>query len=221
MSTREPSALRRSSSLSSTSILPQLVTKWSPKGGKLLSSTPSNRYGWLQHLRSCITKLSSRDLLAVSAAPDDWYRASMSRLRMFLYCSLCIGASCVYTMSSVLGGSDPSTSVLTRRSKKGRSTLWSLLMTACSTCLSCRSNHESKSSDDEKTSGMRKLSSAHSSCRLFCIGVPVISSRECDENERSTCESFDSSFFMRCASSTMMYRHANFRNAFCSRVTIS
>mmetsp|Transcript_40750 Transcript_40750/g.86858 ORF Transcript_40750/g.86858 Transcript_40750/m.86858 type:complete len:215 (+) Transcript_40750:2028-2672(+) len=204
MRTREPSPLRRSSSLSSTHILPALVTKWSPNGGSVLSSTPSKRYGWLQVLRSCMTRFISRDLLAVSEAPEDWYRASISRLRMFLYCSRCMGASCVYTMSSVFGGSDPSTSVLTRRSRNGRSTLCSLLITACSTCLSLRSNHASKSSAEEKTSGMRKLSSAQSSCRLFCSGVPVTSSREWDEKERRTCESFDSSFFMRCASSTMM-----------------
>ena len=66
-----------------------------------------------------------------------------------------------------------------------------------------RSNHESNWSADEKTSGRRKLRSAQSSCRLFCMGVPVMSSRECESRERSTCESFDSSFFMRCASSTI------------------
>ena len=127
----------------------------------------------------------------------------MSRLRMFLYCSRCIGERCVYTNSSCFGGIDPSTSVLIRRSMNGLSSLWSCEITSCSTFLSSRSNHESKSSDELKTSGRRKLSSAHSSCRLFWSGVPVISSRECVESERSTCASFDSSFFMRCASSTM------------------
>eukprot|EP00965_Chrysotila_dentata_P248206 6208212-Pleurochrysis_carterae.AAC.1 len=43
MSTREPCFLRRISSLSSTRILPQLVTRWSPKGGSVLSSTPAKR----------------------------------------------------------------------------------------------------------------------------------------------------------------------------------
>ena len=38
-----------------------------------------------------------------------------------------------------------------------------------------------------KMSGSRKLSIAHSSCRLFCSGVPVISSRKCVENSRTFC----------------------------------
>ena len=93
-------------------------------------------------------------------------------------------------MTSFLGLSRFSTSDLRRRSRKGRST-------ACSRSISELSpkqllnrhhrrsiigrvgknkkktdllvlNHSSKSSDELKTSGSRKLSSAHSSCRLFC-----------------------------------------------------
>ena len=69
------------------------------------------------------------------------------------------------------------------------------------------------------------MSIAHSSCRLFCSGVPVISSRKCVENSRTfcartgrrgeveeaavvvavavrrTCARTDCSFLMRCASS--------------------
>ena len=38
-------------------------------------------------------------------------------------------------------------------------------------------NHESKSAEEPKTSGSKKLSRAHSSCMLFCRGVPVMSKR--------------------------------------------
>jgi hypothetical protein len=38
-------------------------------------------------------------------------------------------------------------------------------------------------SDEEKMSGSKKLSSAHSSCRLFCSGVPVISRLQRIRNE--------------------------------------
>ena len=40
-----------------------------------------------------------------------------------------------------------------------------------------KENHESKSSEDPNTSGSKKLSSAQSSCILFCSGVPVTNSR--------------------------------------------
>ena len=71
MRQREPCCLSRSRSLSSTIIFPAFVTRWSPNGSSDLSSTPSKRYGWLQHLRSCMTRFIKRDLLAVSAADDD------------------------------------------------------------------------------------------------------------------------------------------------------
>mmetsp|Transcript_5328 Transcript_5328/g.16713 ORF Transcript_5328/g.16713 Transcript_5328/m.16713 type:complete len:238 (+) Transcript_5328:1963-2676(+) len=145
----------------------------------------------------------------------------MSRLRIDLYCSRCIGERPRLSSISFLGGRSPSTSPLTRRSKKGRSTLCSLLITSSSTSLSSRSNHSRHCSAEEKMSGSKKLSSAHSSCKLFCRGVPVISRRECDERLRSTCESRDCSFFIRCASSTITYRQANLRKAVASLVTIS
>ena len=62
-------------------------------------------------------------------------------------------------------------------------------------------NQASKVSLSPKTSGSRKLSIAHSSCRSFCSGVPVISSRKCVANMRTTRESTDCSFLMRWASS--------------------
>lgn len=60
-------------------------------------------------------------------------------------------------------------------------------------------NHESKSSDEPNTSGSKKLSSAHSSCRLFCSGVPVTSRRFLLSRMRMICDSIEFSFLMRCA----------------------
>ena len=62
-------------------------------------------------------------------------------------------------------------------------------------------NHESKVVESEKMSGSKKLSMAQSSCRSFCSGVPVMSSRKCVAKSRTTRESTDCSFLMRCASS--------------------
>lgn len=52
-------------------------------------------------------------------------------------------------------------------------TLCSWLTTSASESLSWTLNHSSNFSALENTSGSRKLSSAHSSCRLFCNGVPA------------------------------------------------
>lgn len=53
------------------------------------------------------------------------------------------------------------------------------------------SNQESKSSDEAKTSGSKKFNSAHNSCRLFCSGVPVNSSRLVDLNVRTILDSLN------------------------------
>mmetsp|Transcript_19762 Transcript_19762/g.49900 ORF Transcript_19762/g.49900 Transcript_19762/m.49900 type:complete len:250 (+) Transcript_19762:1043-1792(+) len=145
----------------------------------------------------------------------------MSRLRMFLYCSRCMGESCVYTMSSVFGGMLDSTSTLMRRSRKGLSTRCSWVITSCSTCLSLRSNHESKSSELVKTSGMRKLSSAHSSCRLFWMGVPVRSTRCAADMERAICARREFSFLSLCASSTTRKAHEILRRGAASSASTS
>ena len=83
------------------------------------------------------------------------------------------------------------------------------------------SNQRSKSAMLEKTSGRRKLSSAQSSCRLFCSGVPVMSSRPRDSNRRTIWERIESTFLIRCASSMMMYSHASRLSGFFSRWQIS
>lgn len=189
MRTRDPRSCRRGSSLSSSTILPLFSTRWSPvmKGGP--GSAPSNRYGWLQHLRSCMTTLSRRER---SAEPSI---AATSFCSSALYHLRCISLMPILRMVSFLGGRPRSTSALRRRSKKGRRTLCSCDTTSASRAALASSppsppsaaapspgaapapNHSSNFSEDEKTSGSRKLSSAHSSCRLFCKGVPVMSRR--------------------------------------------
>ena len=91
-----------------------------------------------------------------------------------------------------------STSLLTRRSRKGRRTRCSCCTTV-SWSSSWPENQESNASDSPKTSGRRKLSRAQSSCRLFCNGVPVIRSRPRELNRRMICAREDSSFLMRWA----------------------
>mmetsp|Transcript_8046 Transcript_8046/g.19964 ORF Transcript_8046/g.19964 Transcript_8046/m.19964 type:complete len:224 (-) Transcript_8046:664-1335(-) len=123
---------------------------------------------------------------------------------------------------SFLGGRLFSTSALRRRRRKGRSTLCSCWTT--STLASPSSplpNHSSNCPADPNTSGSRKFSSAHSSCRLFCSGVPVMSSRLLHANMRRVLDRHEFSFLIRCASSMMTYRQWNFLSAFFSRMTIS
>lgn len=82
------------------------------------------------------------------------------------------------------------------RSRKGRRTPWSRVTRFSFSATSAELNHESKSSAELNTSGSRKLSSAHSSCKLFWSGVPVSSRRFVDLNSRTTIDSFDFSFFI-------------------------
>lgn len=78
---------------------------------------------------------------------------------------------------------------LIRLSRKGRSTPWSLVTSDSLSATSAALNQESKSSAELNTSGSRKLSSDHSSWRLFCSGVPVSRRRFCDLNVRTTSDS--------------------------------
>jgi len=207
ISTRDPRSLSRGSSLSSSTILPLFSTRWSPARNGGPGSAPWNRYGWLQHLRSCMTTLSRRER---SALPS---MAATSFCRSALYHLRCISDMPIFKMVSFLGGRLRSTSALRRRSRKGRRTLCSWPTTSASRALLASAssavvvaaaappppaaappppeppaappppaaapataagssapvapNHSSNFSDDENTSGSRKLSSAHSSCRLF------------------------------------------------------
>src|SRR3989338_4263421 len=215
ISTRESRDLSRGSSLSSSTSFADAATMCSPLTYGGPGSAPSKRYGWLAHLRSCITRFRRRRR-PCPLTPATPLIASMSLERMLTYHSRCKGERPTYSLISFFGGRLRSTSAFLRLSMNGRSTLCSLLTTSCCLSFSCSadtSNHESKSLDDENTSVRRKLSSAHSSCRLFCSGVPVISRWYSDEYMRTTCDRSESSFLMRCASSMTMYFHLNLDSA--------
>mmetsp|Transcript_598 Transcript_598/g.2314 ORF Transcript_598/g.2314 Transcript_598/m.2314 type:complete len:290 (+) Transcript_598:1952-2821(+) len=127
-----------------------------------------------------------------------------------------------FRIISFFGGSDFSTSALSRRSRNGRSTLCSCCTTSTLSSPSAPvPNHSSNCPALPNTSGSRKLSKAQSSCRLFCNGVPVMSKRLLHANMRIVLDRREFSFLMRCASSMMMYRQWNFFSAFFSLMTIS
>jgi len=124
---------------------------------------------------------------------------------------------------SIFGSSAFSTSRFMRRIMKGRIILcscfilWqfrssSYALVRLSSAL--RSNHSSKSADDWKISGSKKLSKDQSSCKLFCSGVPVSSSLYLDFISLILFDVWLSSFFILWASSMMMYSHVNRFNAF-------
>ena len=114
----------------------------------------------------------------------------------------------MYNLVSFLGGSAVATSRLTRRSIKGRSTVCSFLITFSFPDSSDKLNHWSNCSASPKMSGIRKLSNAQSSRRLFCKGVPVISRRNPVFITRTAWLSEEFSFLIRWASSMMRYFHS-------------
>ena len=122
----------------------------------------------------------------------------------WVYHFRCISLIPTLRIVSRLGGSDFSTSTLRRRRRKGRSSRWSCFTTSCFWSSVSIWNQSSNFSAEEKTSGRRKFRSAQSSCRLFCRGVPVISMRLFARSTRTTRESSEFSFLMRCASSITM-----------------
>ena len=131
---------------------------------------------------------------------------------------------------SIFGSSAFSTSRFIRRIMKGRKIRCNCLMTMLLRSSSCasvkvpsdlRSNHSSKSADDWKISGSKKLSRDHSSCKLFWRGVPVSSSRYLDFISLILLDVWLSSFLILWASSMMMYCHENRFNAFKQRRTAS
>ena len=110
-----------------------------------------------------------------------------------------------------------------RRIMKGRIILCNYLIlwlfrSSCSAFVrltsDLRSNHSSKSEDDWKISGSKKLSKDQSSCKLFWSGVPVSSSLYLDFISLILLDVWLSSFLILWASSMMMYCHENRFNAF-------
>ena len=148
-------------------------------------------------------------------------RAERSRMSTRRYQSTCIAESGRKMVVSVLGGNPFSTSALRRRSRQRCSSQCSWPTRPGSTVPSFASTEVSKSSDDVKMSGNRKLSSAHSSCRLFWIGVPVSSRRRCEGSWRRITARREFSFLRRCASSTTRQPHWTFLSAAVSELTVS
>ena len=101
MSTRWPSGSNRLSSLSSTTILPQLATMCSPsmKGGP--GSAPSKRYGWLHTLRRCMTMFCA---CVEPLPPRPSLSVCRSRMSTLRYHCACIGTSGRKSLVSFLGG---------------------------------------------------------------------------------------------------------------------
>jgi hypothetical protein len=121
---------------------------------------------------------------------------------------------------------------LTLRKRKGRRTLcsWETTCSCCSSESPLPLNQASKSSLEEKTSaphqdyqlrqslcptenklpGKIKFRSAHNSCKLFCKGVPVMSSLPRLVKLLTIWLSKESTFLILCASSMMIYSQANF-----------
>mmetsp|Transcript_210 Transcript_210/g.712 ORF Transcript_210/g.712 Transcript_210/m.712 type:complete len:220 (-) Transcript_210:498-1157(-) len=218
MSTRWPSACSFGRMRSRSSNLPELrQSRFASSPSCPSCSGEKKRYGWLQTLRSCISTLLSPDTLSCPAAPTEQRPWSW----IWRYMSFCIGDSSHLTTYSALSGSCASTSDLSRRSRKGRSTWCSRLITssdsssfiAISSCAdapparsaSGAENHVSNESAEAKILGSKKLSSAQSSCRLFWRGVPVRRTRCALSYCMSVAESLEAAFFMRCPSSMMMY----------------
>mmetsp|Transcript_17721 Transcript_17721/g.59786 ORF Transcript_17721/g.59786 Transcript_17721/m.59786 type:complete len:303 (-) Transcript_17721:1301-2209(-) len=82
--TRWPFFFSLCSNLSKRTSLAQLSTRCSPSGGSVRSSTEGKRYGWLQHLRSCIAMFEIVPRDADDVAPPSSFEARrlpMSRFR--------------------------------------------------------------------------------------------------------------------------------------------
>mmetsp|Transcript_17032 Transcript_17032/g.25715 ORF Transcript_17032/g.25715 Transcript_17032/m.25715 type:complete len:255 (+) Transcript_17032:666-1430(+) len=238
MSTRWPARRSLGSSRSSSSNLPAARQR------EASSCQPSarNRYGWLHTLRSCMMTL----LRPRICWPELERRLADPCVWISLYSRFCQPLISQRTTCSVFSGSWSITAALTRRSMNGRSTVCSRLMISSrSSCVSTSpsppspppsagaaaappnlakgwENHWSKVSTELKMVGSRKFSSAHSSGRLFCSGVPVSSTRcllwYC---RLSVCANLDLVFFMRWPSSTMMYCQKTFFRAARSRMMYS
>mmetsp|Transcript_20271 Transcript_20271/g.60551 ORF Transcript_20271/g.60551 Transcript_20271/m.60551 type:complete len:303 (-) Transcript_20271:1253-2161(-) len=206
-STRWPRSFNRARSLSKSRSLPHVSTKCSPSGGRLRSSTPGKRYGWLQHFRSCISNdwsffqapvaggadLSDADRSS-SANNDDWRKSRR------LYHQRCDSASGQRIFVSSFGGNVFSTSALTRRFMRGPSMACAAARPALAPPFP-RSNAASNLPESGKTSGKRKFNNAQSSWRSFWSGVPVNNNARSQWSFRTAFEMSDASFFTMCPSS--------------------
>mmetsp|Transcript_5181 Transcript_5181/g.21328 ORF Transcript_5181/g.21328 Transcript_5181/m.21328 type:complete len:333 (+) Transcript_5181:1093-2091(+) len=208
--TRDDCALSLGSSLVRSTSLPALSQRCGPSTYGGPGSAPSNRYGWLHTLRSCMRMLRSW----TRSGPPSALSVCASLDKIFVYHSRCISVSPMYSLTSRFGGRSFSTSFLMRRNMKGRNTVWSFLTTfSLASSSASIENHDSKSVSEAKMSGSRKLSNAQSSLRLFWSGVPVMRRRNLVGMSRTTFERLDLGFLMRCASSMTRYSQSILQSA--------
>ena len=133
-----------------------------------------------------------------------------------------------YKNISFLGARLVSTSLFKRRSINGLSRRWIFLITFdCYSSISYfdweLSTWKSSSNSYELSNsfGIKKFSSAQSSVRLFCSGVPVSSSLCWARNFRSTYDKTDWSFLIRWASSSIKISKGIFESSLFSFIVIS
>mmetsp|Transcript_13792 Transcript_13792/g.29115 ORF Transcript_13792/g.29115 Transcript_13792/m.29115 type:complete len:207 (+) Transcript_13792:3709-4329(+) len=116
------------------------------------------------------------------------------------------------SLVSFFGGSAQATSFLTRRNMNGRRTVCNFRITFSCPSFPDMENHSSNCSESPNISGSRKFSRAHSSCRLFWRGVPVIKRRKPVLSNRTALLSEEFSFLILCASSMIRYLQSIFPN---------
>mmetsp|Transcript_21233 Transcript_21233/g.35585 ORF Transcript_21233/g.35585 Transcript_21233/m.35585 type:complete len:294 (-) Transcript_21233:425-1306(-) len=212
--TRCPPLYSCCSRMSSTASLPLASTMSSAVDPSKSGSASGNMYGWLHTLRSCMNSacsffhVSPPPVWPSNASSDSTLLSrpeSLSMRRRYQkVCSLLRGHSTLVSMS---GGSETSTSSLVRRKQNRRSSLCALASASSSHSRSFdpRWKAASNGAGSEKM-GLRKESNAHSSCRLFCRGVPVRSTVLAARTFPSTCARWLSSFFRRWPSSRISRR---------------
>ena len=169
----------------------------------------SNKFGWLQTFLSCMSTFITESKFPLS-------RTSfvLARLMKSSYKNRCLFDKGHLTTCSYFLGNCFSTSLFSRRSKKGRRTLCSrwiklaLYSEEPSTIpVNGLENHSLKSLWDSKTWGIKKCIKDHNSIRLFWRGVPVKSNRPTLGKFNNNCQRWDLKFFICCASSRIKYCH--------------
>mmetsp|Transcript_25169 Transcript_25169/g.62138 ORF Transcript_25169/g.62138 Transcript_25169/m.62138 type:complete len:277 (-) Transcript_25169:780-1610(-) len=127
------------------------------------------------------------------------------------------------TMVSVLGGrSLDSTDFLVRRSMRGCSSERAAATAESSPNAAAPSVSIFSAPAASSTSWNSTDTSARSSCRLFCSGVPVSSRADAQRMRRTACDARLESFLTRCASSSTRYRKwKRAASMACSAVSIS
>mmetsp|Transcript_23371 Transcript_23371/g.55799 ORF Transcript_23371/g.55799 Transcript_23371/m.55799 type:complete len:285 (+) Transcript_23371:16-870(+) len=228
---------------SSSCIFPDAASTRSSVTQSPSSSTgASNRNGWLQHLRICIIMLSTDTRGFAFAIPGAPFPRELSAIMfasvpsaialLYRTCSSVSPAKTTYTR---LSGSSRTTSALSLRRRKG-SRIACSFETMCEDASwdtmdamppplapssSSKLNQDWKVVSESKMSGRMKLSSDHSSERLFCKGVPDSNRRFAARSVLSSRSNLQSLFFRRCPSSTVRYFQLSWASDLASFIAIS